>query len=100
MVSNYLTISRQTGATHAIHEFRLPTLVSPSGRVRILEPTPARTAQMIGNPVSWPVAGNMPAQRSAAQQHQGGAIAGFGRWDVTDTKFSTRVGPHSCSPPV
>ena len=97
MVSSCLTISRQTGATH---EFRLPTLVSPSGRPRILEPTHARTAQMIGNPVSWPVAGNMPAQRLAAQQYQGGAIAGFGRWDVTDTKFSTRVGPHSCSPPV
>jgi hypothetical protein len=97
MVSSYLTISRQTGATH---EFRLPTLVSRSGRARILEPTHARTAQMTGGPVSWPGAGTMSAQRPAAQQHQGGAIAGFGRWDVTDTKFSTRLGPPSCSPPV
>jgi hypothetical protein len=97
MESSYLTISRQTGA---IHEFRLPTLVSRSGRARILEPTHACTAQMIGNPISWPGAGSMSAQRPAAQQHQDGAIAGFGDWNVTDTKFSTRMGPHSCSPPV
>ena len=97
MESSYLTISRQTGATHG---FRLPSLMSRSGRARILEPAYARTAQMIGDPISWPSAGNMSAQRPAAQQHQGGAIAGFGGWHVTDTKFSTRMGPHSCSPPV
>jgi hypothetical protein len=97
MESSYLTISRQTGATH---EFRLPTLVSRSRRARIFEPTHARTAQMIGSPISWPGAGNMSAQGPAAQQHQDGAIAGFGGWNVTDTKFSIRMGPHSCSPPV
>ena len=31
---------------------------------------------------------------------QGGRIAGFGAYDVTDTKFSIRLGPPSCSPPV
>jgi hypothetical protein len=31
---------------------------------------------------------------------QGGRIAGFGAYDVTDTKFSFRLGPPSCSPPV
>ena len=97
MESSYLTIRSQTGATR---EFGLPSLASRSGRARIVEPTQARTAQMIGDPISWPSAGNMSAQRPAAQQHQGGALAGFGGCDVTDTKFSTRVGPHSCSPPV
>jgi hypothetical protein len=97
MEISYLTISRRIGATH---EFRLPTPVSRSRRARILEPTHARTGPVIGYPISWPDAGDMSAQRPAAQQHQGGANAGFGAWDVTDTKFSTRMGPHSCSPPV
>jgi hypothetical protein len=97
MEISYLTISGQD----ATREFRLPSLVSRPGRARIaVEPTHARTAQMIGNPVSWPSAGIMPAQGPAAQQHQGGALVGFGECDVTDTKFSTRVGPPSCSPPV
>jgi hypothetical protein len=40
--------------------------------------------------------------QSAAQAAdvQGGRIAGFGAYDVTDTKFSIRLGPPSCSPPV
>ena len=97
MESSYLTISGQAGATH---EFRLPWLVSLPGRSRVAETTHARTAQMIANPIGWPSAGIMPAQGPAAQQHQGGALAGFGGCDVTDTKFSTRVGPPSCSPPV
>ena len=97
MESSYLTISGQAGATR---EFRLPSLVSRPGRARIVEPTHARTAQMIANPISWSSAGFMPDQGPAAQQHQGGAFAGLGGCDVTDTKFSTRVGPPSCSPPV
>jgi hypothetical protein len=31
---------------------------------------------------------------------QGARVAGFGDYDVTDTKFSIRLGPPSCSPPV
>jgi hypothetical protein len=31
---------------------------------------------------------------------QGARAAGFGGYDVTDTKFSIRLGPPSCSPPV
>jgi hypothetical protein len=31
---------------------------------------------------------------------QGACVAGFGDYDVTDTKFSIRLGPLSCSPPV
>jgi hypothetical protein len=97
MESSYLTISGQAGTTR---EFRLPSLASRPVRTRIVEPSHARTAQMIGTPVSWSSAGIMPAQGPTAQQHQGGALAAFGGCDVTDTKFSTRVGPPSCSPPV
>ncbi len=96
MESSYLTIS-QTGVTR---KFRLPSLASRPGRARIVGPTHARTAQMIGNPVGWPSAGVMPVSGPAAQQYQGGALATFGAGDVTDTKFSTRVGPPPCSPPV
>jgi hypothetical protein len=97
MAGSYLTISSQTGVTR---EFRLPSLASRSGRTRIVEPPHARTAQMIGNPVSWPSAGLVPVSAPAAQQHQGGAPAAVGGCDVTDTKFSTRVGPPPCRPPV
>jgi hypothetical protein len=97
MEISYLTIGGQAGATHG---FRLPSLVSRPGRPRIVEPTHARVAQTVADQTTWPSAGNMPVQRPASQQHQGGALTGFGGCDVTDTKFSTRVGPHSCSPPV
>ena len=97
MANSYLTICSQRDATR---EFRMPSLASRPGRARIVEPTHARLAQMIVNPTSWPSAGIMPAQQRAAQLYQGGALAGFGKCDVTDTKFSTRVGPPSCSPPV
>jgi hypothetical protein len=97
MENSFLTICSQRAATR---EFRLPSLTSRPGRARIVEPTHARIVQMIGNPTSWPTAGIMPARQLAAQQYQGGALAGFGKCDVTDSKFSTRVGPPSCSPPV
>ena len=97
MEISYQTIGGQAGATHG---FRLPSLVSRPGRARIVEPTHARVVQVIGDPIGWSSAGNMSAQGPAAHQHQGGATVGFGGCDVTDTKFSTRVGPHSCSPPV
>lgn len=97
MEISYLTLAGQAGATEG---FRLPSRVSQAGRPRIVEPAHARIAQLVVNPTTWPSAGNMPAQRSAAQQHQGGVLAGVGGCVVTDTKFSTRVGPRSCSPPV
>ena len=37
---------------------------------------------------------------AAAADAQGARAAGFGGYDVTDTKFSIRLGPPSCSPPV
>jgi anti-sigma factor RsiW len=97
MEISYLTIGGRVDATQG---FRLPSLVSRPGRPRIVEPTHARIAQMVVDPTAWPSAGTMPVRQPAAQQHEGGALAGFGGCDVTDTKFSTRVGPHSCSPPV
>jgi hypothetical protein len=95
-MATYLTISDQPSIAV---KFRMPAPVSLAGPARIAEPTAARTAQMIGQ-ISWPNAGLMPVPTQAAPQHQDGHIAGFGGCDVTDTKFSTRMGPPSCSPPV
>jgi hypothetical protein len=94
-MANYLTISDQVSAV----KFRLPSPASLAGPARIAEPTAARTAQMIGQ-ISRPSAGLMPVTTQAAPQHQDGHFAGFGGCDVTDTKFSIRLGPPSCSPPV
>lgn len=41
-----------------------------------------------------------PQSTVMAAATQGGRIAGYGAYDVTDTKFSTNMGPPSCSPPV
>ncbi len=54
-------------------------------------PIDAHAARMIANPI--------PASMGT-QRVQGGGSAGFGVYDVTDTKFSTSVGPPPCSPPV
>ena len=95
-MESYLTISDQPSAAV---KYRLPSPGSLTGPARISVPTAARTAQMIGQ-ISWPSAGLMPVQTQAAPQHQDGRFADFGGCDVTDTKFSTRLGPPSCSPPV
>ncbi len=95
-MASHLTISDRSSAAM---KFRLPSPVSLAGPARIAEPTAARTAQMIGQ-ISWPTAGLTPVPTQAAPQHQDGHFAGFGGCDVTDTKFSTRLGPPSCSPPV
>ena len=41
-----------------------------------------------------------PQSTVTAAAVQGGRIAGSGAYDVTDSKFSTSMGPPSCSPPV
>jgi hypothetical protein len=41
-----------------------------------------------------------PQSTVTAAATQGGRIAGYGAYDVTDSKFSTSMGPPSCSPPV
>ena len=41
-----------------------------------------------------------PQSTVTAAAPQGGRIAESGAYDVTDTKFSTSMGPPSCSPPV
>lgn len=94
-MESYLTISDLADAGV---KFRLSSLGSLTGPARITEPTAARTAQMIGQ-ISWRNAGLMPVSTLAATQHQDGHFADGG-CDVTDTKFATRLGPPSCSPPV
>jgi hypothetical protein len=50
---------------------------------------------------SWRGKGELCPQSSVmAAVAQGGRMAGDGVYDVTDTKFSIRLGPPSCSPPV
>jgi hypothetical protein len=44
--------------------------------------------------------GEVCLQSTAAADVQGARVAEFGGYDVTDTKFSIRLGPLSCSPPV
>jgi hypothetical protein len=95
-MESYLTTSDKVSA---VAKFRLPASVSLAGPARIAGPASARTAQMIGQ-VSWLSAGLMPVTTQAAPQYQDGHAAAFGGCDVTDTKFSTRLGPPSCSPPV
>ncbi|MGH3339663.1 MAG: hypothetical protein ACRDPL_12650 [Propionibacteriaceae bacterium] len=50
---------------------------------------------------SWRRMGDVCPQRMAVTAAvQGARVAGSGDYDVTDTKFFTRLGPPSCSPPV
>jgi hypothetical protein len=54
----------------------------------------------IGNG-NWRLRGEVCPQTSAITAAvQGGRIAGNGRYDVTNTTFSTCLGPPSCSPPA
>jgi hypothetical protein len=56
--------------------------------------------QPVRNRINWRM-GEVCLQGSAAAADvQGARAAGFGGYDVTDTKFSIRLGPPSCSPPV
>jgi hypothetical protein len=57
--------------------------------------------QPIRNRTNWLRMGEVcPRSSAAAADVQGARTAGFGGYDVTDTKFSIRLGPPSCSPPV
>jgi hypothetical protein len=61
----------------------------------------AHRIQPVTSQISWRRRGELCLQTSAATTDvQGARVAGFGDYDVTDTKFSTRLGPPSCSPPV
>ena len=69
------------------------TSVNSSGQAHHLQPV--RTW------VSWGRRGEICLQSSAAAaKMQGARVAGFGGYDVTDSKFWIRLGPPSCSPPV
>jgi hypothetical protein len=63
---------------------------------RIPEP---RGHQLISNQLGWRELGQICVQGMTSRA-QDGRIAGFGGYDVTDTKFSIRLGPPPCSPPV
>jgi hypothetical protein len=60
-----------------------------------------RLLQPVMNRIGWRRRGEVCLRsRAAAADVQGARVAGFGGYDVTDTKFSIRLGPPSCSPPV
>ena len=53
------------------------------------------------NRTGWRRMGEFCVQSNkAAAAAQGGRNAGHGAYDVTDSTFSTSMGPPSCSPPV
>jgi len=52
------------------------------------------------NGTDWRGMGEVCECIEAAAVAQGGRNAGPGAYDVTDSKFSTSMGPPSCSPPV
>lgn len=57
--------------------------------------------QPVRNRINWRRTGEVCLEGSAAAGDvQGARAAGFGGYDVTDTNFSIRLGPPSCSPPV
>jgi len=61
----------------------------------------ARLRNPMINRTDWRRMGELCVQSAkAAGAAQGGRNAGHGAYDVTDSTFSTNVGPPSCSPPV
>jgi hypothetical protein len=94
-MSTYSTISDRAAY---LPEFPLRAIV-PTRAALAVRPIHAHPAQM--TQVNWPQLGMASARSEISTQHdQGGRIVGIGGCDVTDNKFSTRVGPPSCSPPV
>jgi len=94
-MSTYSTISDRTAY---LPELPLRAIVPTRARLAV-RPIYAHPAQL--TQVSWPQMGMASAWSEISTQHdQGGRIVGIGGCDVTDNKFSTRVGPPSCSPPV
>jgi hypothetical protein len=70
-------------------------LISPNGKRH------SHLVQPVRNRINWRRMGEVCLEGSAAAGDvQGARAAGFGGYDVTDTKFSIRLGPPSCSPPV
>jgi hypothetical protein len=58
-----------------------------------------RVRQLITDQLGWRELGQI-SFTGMTSKAQDGRVAGCGGYDVTDSKFSIRVGPPSCSPPV
>jgi hypothetical protein len=92
-----MVIGRTSGVPTAV--LTMPELQSSGALMRAM---PAVEVLAHGKPhtpgvVRWRGKGELCPQGAAMAAAQGGRIAGY---DVTDVKFSTQVGPPSCSPPV
>ena len=94
-----------TGRTSGVHT---AVLTVPELQFsRALRPAPAAGAvPSHGRPhnqtgFNWRLKGEVCPQNAVmAAATQVGRIAGYGTPVVTDSKFSTNMGPPSCSPPV
>lgn len=81
-------------------EFLPAHAAMPVATMLALRLSESQSDQLISNQLRWRELGQICVEASTSKA-QDGHIAGFGGYDVTDTtKFSTRVGPPSCSPPV
>ena len=83
----------------------VPTMPDLQSAGALMQAMPAIEVLSQGKPhtpgvVRWRGKGELCPQSAAMAAAQGGRIAGYGAYDVTDTKFSTQMGPPSCSPPV
>jgi hypothetical protein len=88
-----------------MHELQLSVrALMPAAPAVVPIPLDGRRHPHLVQPVrnrNWRRLGELCLQGSAvAADVQGARAAGFGGYDVTDTKFSIRLGPPSCSPPV
>jgi hypothetical protein len=88
------------GRTSGVHPAVLTVPELPSSRA-FMPAMAAVTVLSHGRPhaqtgFNWRLTGEICLQPNA----QDGRNAGHGAYDVTDNKFSTQMGPHSCSPPV
>ena len=77
----------------------LPAHAAMPVATMLVRPSDPQSHQLISNQLRWRELGQICVDGRTSRA-QDGRIAGFGGYDVTDTKFSTRVGPPSCSPPV
>ena len=88
--------AREEGLVHTLQ----PSGANPArlAMPKLRVPSPAHMPIGNGN---WRLRGEVCPRTSAITASvQGGRIAGNGRYDVTNTTFSTCLGPPSCSPPA
>jgi hypothetical protein len=100
-----MVIGRTSGARTVDACTAVPTMPELQFSDAVMPAMPADAALSHGRPhtptvSNWRLRGEVCLQNAVVAEAQGGRNAGYGAYDVTDSKFSTAVGPPSCSPPV